>query len=893
MQFPGMSLPDYLKTTQTIINYERNKVLESENVLEETNKKLEETKQRLEKASVENVELQKLLQDTLTQFVPNPKAHVLGYFLDKPDFEELKESVIADLPAVLPQQPVRIIQPHPRPRDGTNRNDMVIKKVTFRKLKVCEQQIVRIQKHLDRQRYIGTDLSKEVLATAFAHAPACSGSAREILISSAIYCFLNDVGWGKKSLIKKITRSSTPSQTLCDKLVTRLAAKKMAMVRSELSDNDIKIYIACDKGNKKGISHFVKYLTYWCKKSGRVRKALLDIDASGGSSAACAEAVDHSLIKIDPPPPGERRKLNGQCTDAGGGGTGASMKSELTKKSRTSPENYLTATCSLHALNLCMSNPISKLFGEGGLEKRNALQLIHSAYNLQIGGGGGMEHQEFEAIYTDLFHEKFEGITCPIMTRWYTVGLGARRVIEEWDRLKIIAKKIRQGYSAESAPNKCASALTSMLAEPALKAHCAFIMGYHEAWWNRQFLWLQSKDEQTRTPGFRSQHMAVRFFVMFRSIENLSVNFQTDNAFEAYRAAKNLVVNVKEIEHLNKIERDFFKIAKNSLVKHFKQWLNQELLPCAIATSEPELSTAFAEYFSAAENISSVTFFSRVHGVEICTTDLIEFVKIYSTFSVNTQFAQSSLSNHTEAVNEIANGKNLYEKRCSPAMKKLRTFVLYTFLPFPVHTQFVESGVKESALVSQTGREEQARTNIAIIRSRTVEDFLEKARKKVKHKVQGNEDKKILPKGWKRNREIITGAKAQHYKVKKIIAQGEKLNVGAFSNSNQEQYKKVRISQTVNKVVNSQTRQDNQAESMRGVTITPYGMGLVRYTWVKKTDIALLRTELTLRSVNFPIDLNITGIKKLLVTDENNRHDQTNKSFKPVDLSMYEHLLAT
>ena len=90
MQFPGMSLPDYLKTTQTIINYERNKVLESENVLEETKKKLEETRQRLEKSSVENVELQKLLQDTLTQFVPNPKAHVLGYFLDKPDFEELE-----------------------------------------------------------------------------------------------------------------------------------------------------------------------------------------------------------------------------------------------------------------------------------------------------------------------------------------------------------------------------------------------------------------------------------------------------------------------------------------------------------------------------------------------------------------------------------------------------------------------------------------------------------------------------------------------------------------------------------------------------------------------------------------------------------------------------------
>ena len=71
------------------------------------------------------------------------------------------------------------------------------------------------------------------------------------------------------------------------------------------------------------------------------------------------------------------------------------------------------------------------------------------------------------------------------------------------------------------------------------------------------------------------------------------------------------------------------------------------------------------------------------------------------------------------------------------------------------------------------------------------------------------------------------------------------------------------------------------------------GLGLVRYAWVKTPDIALSRTELNLRSVNFEPTLNITGLKKLIKEDENNRHDHTGKSFKPVDISMYAYVLVS
>ena len=85
-----------------------------------------------------------------------------------------------------------------------------------------------------------------------------------------------------------------------------------------------------------------------------------------------------SVKKVDPP--GEKKKLDGQMTDAGGGGTGKSFLNALEKVERTKiDENlskystYLDATCSLHAHNLTLKNPITLHMEERGLNKRNCL----------------------------------------------------------------------------------------------------------------------------------------------------------------------------------------------------------------------------------------------------------------------------------------------------------------------------------------------------------------------------------------------------------------------------------------------------------------------------------------------------------------------------------------
>ena len=328
-------------------------------------------------------------------------------------------------------------------------------------------------------------------------------------------------------------------------------------------------------------------------------------------------------------------------------------------------------------------------------------------------------------------------------------------------------------------------------------------------------------------------------------------------------------------------------------MKHFRQWLSQALLPCAIATPEQEMSNFFAKYFSGQENIDAVSYFSNVHQVEICTGELHQFLKTYGTYLIDNP---SCLSVHMEAVMEIAVGKKLYEEPpTSKILEDLRDYALYTFLPFPCHTQFVESGVKEAAIVSETGREEQTRTNLAILRSRSIEPFLENARNAMEHAVE-NEDKKMVPKGWKRNRSILTGAKRQHLEIKELIAAGGNVDLTAFSLSREEQYKLKRRKTTVEKVINSQHRQDNAAERTRGITITSLGKGLIKYTLPKSDNIELLRTELRLRSVIFAPETNISTLRNLILEDEgeryNHEHDTTRKSFKPMDISIYQHLLA-
>ena len=74
---------------------------------------------------------------------------------------------------------------------------------------------------------------------------------------------------------------------------------------------------------KEHAREVLAWVSFFSKKDHRVKKQLLDVDAFGGTSEDCANAVDFFMKEVDPPR--EKKKLDGQMTDAGGGGMGKSF----------------------------------------------------------------------------------------------------------------------------------------------------------------------------------------------------------------------------------------------------------------------------------------------------------------------------------------------------------------------------------------------------------------------------------------------------------------------------------------------------------------------------------------------------------------------------------------
>ena len=115
----------------------------------------------------------------------------------------------------------------------------------------------------------------------------------------------------------------------------------------------------------------------WFSKEDRIqRTVLLDVDKAGSSSKECANAITHSLKKllgVDSP----NIKFAGQMTDSGGGML-ESVAAELKKAGITNPDVYNVGSCTLHLLQLAISNPVKKVFGNSGRGSLNLIQLLFS-----------------------------------------------------------------------------------------------------------------------------------------------------------------------------------------------------------------------------------------------------------------------------------------------------------------------------------------------------------------------------------------------------------------------------------------------------------------------------------------------------------------------------------
>ena len=193
--------------------------------------------------------------------------------------------------------------------------NVVISKRKLAMLESVSNNMKGLKNILGRKIYQSSPFTRALFATALARCPAMSLHSAEIMIAASHRALLHDAGIDINDLEEKITCGTVPSKTSLTAFIDEIAEEKLAFLRIDIADKIV--YLACDKGNKKGIGHFVKHLSFYDDVKDKVQNYLLDINASGGTSKDCAEAINYSLRKVDGP---SLLQLYGQMTDAGEGG---------------------------------------------------------------------------------------------------------------------------------------------------------------------------------------------------------------------------------------------------------------------------------------------------------------------------------------------------------------------------------------------------------------------------------------------------------------------------------------------------------------------------------------------------------------------------------------------
>jgi len=543
-----------------------------------------------------------------------------------------------------------------------------------------------------------------------------------------------------------------------------------------------KTHIACDKGNKKGVGHFVKHLSWWDPRQQdangllRAQTQLLDIDASRGTSVLCAEAIKASMNKLKLNDDDDTHKLYGQCTDSGGGGALDSLADEMRELGLLSMHNHLVANCTIHALQLQLRNAVHATFGAGGLDKVNAMQLLHSVCALQesldleewrcmlcksslhvnecdptaaapeANATATRKEQaqashkaqfELEFAKVHAFHSKFktdvvdpdanyhgtmlEKMSQPILTRWWTVGHGASKVFDCYLICFHSCQLIINICGSESSPHKIASTLYSMMKDPETFIDLTLIRCFNKAYLHPHLMWLQESNDLTGALGFQSHQIVIRHHLMKCDLCHIMGGMP-----EHTEAVKNCSTNSPEEtqRHFKKLSI-FMKEAFDMLEKHFKRWLGPALLPAALLSEEPlarvVASAMCGAEFPHFENSHTVSNQVRISG-RIHFRSLVHKRRIC--LMLFDKFLRERLEDGVEcdqqarvAAKMIVDKVEMRSFDYEGPNGAVRLHMHETHLPLASQTQFVESGVKEAKCVSSTDRSEELRTALAIIRS--------------------------------------------------------------------------------------------------------------------------------------------------------------------------------
>ena len=116
---------------------------------------------------------------------------------------------------------------------------------------------------------------------------------------------------------------------------------------------------------------------------------------------------------------------------------------------------------------------------------------------------------------TDRTSAKDVLLPCPVLTRWWTVGVAAEFVLQNWGLVVAVAEGVIRRDLPDKASNQIASSAQALLKKPQVRSDIYLIAAYHKYFLFSHFAWLQKGNPFIgEKAGFLSRHIAGRYFLM-------------------------------------------------------------------------------------------------------------------------------------------------------------------------------------------------------------------------------------------------------------------------------------------------------------------------------------------------------------------------------------------
>ena len=220
-------------------------------------------------------------------------------------------------------------------------------------------------------------------------------------------------------------------------------------------------------------------------------------------------------------------------------------------------------------------------------------------------------------------------IPCPILTRWWTVGVAATFLLKHWNIIAVVAQGVINRLSTIKKCNQIASGVQSLMCEPVIKSDIHLISAFHTYFLFSHFAWLQKGDPEVgAAPGFLARHMASRYFLMHSDLTSGRENWRNLPIFQDFISSQEQLTDSVESERQIKKANEFFRIALELLEKHFDLWVNKHLFLALFG--EVDTAQVVAQFLLGRE----ATGFARngmseskIHERQISTSSFRDFLE--------------------------------------------------------------------------------------------------------------------------------------------------------------------------------------------------------------------------------------------------------------------------